>query len=106
MSGLLGRIRPVDAAASVAPTEGLEGITPGGIGERLDVRPGLVSRCFPVVDELVAEAFGQVVGAELDILVPPGQAGSTPSNGSRISSYSRPEKGTAYSAVCGSTPGT
>ncbi|MFB6507899.1 MULTISPECIES: TetR/AcrR family transcriptional regulator [unclassified Streptomyces] len=78
MSGLLGRIRPVDAAASVAPAEGLEGITPRGIGERLGVRPGLVSHCFPVVDELVAEAVGQVVGAELDILVPPGRAGSTP----------------------------
>ncbi|MFG3527176.1 hypothetical protein ACGF8B_10530 [Streptomyces sp. NPDC047917] len=67
----------VDEAASVAPTEGLEGITLRRIGERLGVRPGLVSHCFPVVDELVAEEFGQVVGAELDTLVPPGQTGQT-----------------------------
>ncbi|MEU9464112.1 TetR family transcriptional regulator C-terminal domain-containing protein [Streptomyces sp. NPDC048312] len=68
----------VDAAASVALAEGLEGITLRRIGERLDVRPGLVGHYFPVVDELVAEAFGQVVGAELDTLVPPGRAGGTP----------------------------
>lgn len=68
----------VDAAASVALAEGLEGITLRRIGERLDVRPGLVGHYFPVVDELVAEAFGQVVGAELDTLVPPGRAGDTP----------------------------
>ncbi len=68
----------VDAAASVALAEGLEGITLRRIGERLDVRPGLVGHYFPVVDELVAESFGQVVGAELDTLVPPGRAGDTP----------------------------
>ncbi|WP_443048400.1 TetR/AcrR family transcriptional regulator [Streptomyces sp. NBC_00053] len=68
----------VDAAASVALAEGLEGITLRRIGERLDVRPGLVGHYFPVVDELVAEAFGQAVGAELDTLVPPGRAGDTP----------------------------
>ncbi|MFE2935714.1 TetR/AcrR family transcriptional regulator [Streptomyces sp. NPDC059278] len=68
----------VDAAASVALAEGLEGITLRRIGERLDVRPGLVSHYFPVVDELVAEAFGQIVGAELDTLVPPGRTGDTP----------------------------
>ncbi|MFF2898892.1 TetR/AcrR family transcriptional regulator [Streptomyces sp. NPDC057966] len=68
----------VDAAASVALAEGLEGITLRRIGVRLDVRPGLVSHYFPVVDELVAEAFGQIVGAELDTLVPPGRTGDTP----------------------------
>ncbi|MCX4862586.1 TetR family transcriptional regulator C-terminal domain-containing protein [Streptomyces sp. NBC_00257] len=72
------RAEMVDAAASVALAEGLEGITLRRIGERLDVRPGLVGHYFPVVDELVAEAFGQVVGAELDTLVPPGRAGDTP----------------------------
>lgn len=96
----------VDAAASVALAEGLEGIALRRIGERLDVRPGLVGHYFPVVDELVAEAFGQAVGAELDTLVPPGRAGDTPSNDSRASSPSRPEKVMTHSAACGSTPGT
>ncbi|MEV5200663.1 TetR family transcriptional regulator C-terminal domain-containing protein [Streptomyces sp. NPDC053720] len=67
----------VDAAASVAPAEGPESITLCRIGERLDVRPRLVGRYFPVVDELVAESFGHAVGAEPDTLVPPGRAGDT-----------------------------
>ncbi|MFD0339862.1 TetR/AcrR family transcriptional regulator [Streptomyces sp. NPDC127117] len=68
----------VDTAASVALAEGLEGITLRRIGERLDVRPGLIGHYFPAVDELVAEAFGKVVGAELDTLVPPGRAEVAP----------------------------
>ena len=46
--------------------------------EALDVRPGLISHYFPAVEDLVAEAFGSAVGAELDGLVPEQRPEGTP----------------------------
>ncbi|MDI3423476.1 TetR/AcrR family transcriptional regulator [Streptomyces luteolus] len=64
------RAEIVAAAARVALTEGLECITLRRIAEDLDVRPGLISHYFPSAEELVAEAFGQAAGRELDALLP------------------------------------
>ncbi|MFD7444761.1 TetR/AcrR family transcriptional regulator [Streptomyces sp. NPDC059909] len=64
------RAEIVDAAATVALTEGLESITLRRIGEELDVRPGLISHYFPSAEDLVAEAFGSAASAELDTLLP------------------------------------
>ncbi|MFF9352272.1 hypothetical protein [Streptomyces sp. NPDC014734] len=68
----------VDTAAATALTEGLECVTLCRVGERLDVRPGLISHCFPVVEQLVAEAFGTAAGGELDALLPPDRAERPP----------------------------
>ncbi|MFJ8544097.1 TetR/AcrR family transcriptional regulator [Streptomyces sp. NPDC093586] len=72
------RAEIVAAASGVALTEGLECITLRRIAEELDVRPGLISHYFPAVEELVAEAYGDAVGGELDALLPVGRAGATP----------------------------
>ncbi|MEU3660176.1 TetR family transcriptional regulator C-terminal domain-containing protein [Streptomyces sp. NPDC032940] len=72
------RAEIVAAAADVALTEGLECITLRRIAEELDVRPGLISHYFPAVEELVAEAYGDAVGGELDELLPADREGSTP----------------------------
>ncbi|MET8755727.1 TetR family transcriptional regulator C-terminal domain-containing protein [Streptomyces sp. NPDC004667] len=64
------RAEIVDAAAAVALTEGLECVTLRRIADELVVRPGLISHYFPSVEDLVAEAFGNAVGAELDALLP------------------------------------
>ncbi|MGW0734070.1 TetR/AcrR family transcriptional regulator [Streptomyces sp. NPDC002851] len=72
------RAEIVSAAARVALTEGLECITLRRIADDLDVRPGLISHYFPVVEELVAEAFGSAASGELDTLVPPDRPEGTP----------------------------
>ncbi|MFB7221430.1 TetR/AcrR family transcriptional regulator [Streptomyces sp. NPDC056227] len=72
------RAEIVDAAATVALTEGLECITLRRIGEELDVRPGLISHYFPAVEDLVGEAFGSAASAELDRLVPADRPDGTP----------------------------
>lgn len=72
------RAEIVGAAATLALTEGLECVTLRRIGEELGVRPGLISHYFPAVEDLVAEAFGSAVGAELDGLVPQDRSGGTP----------------------------
>ncbi|MEU2561546.1 TetR family transcriptional regulator C-terminal domain-containing protein [Streptomyces longispororuber] len=72
------RAEIVAAAARVALAEGLECITLRRVAEELDVRPGLISHYFPAVDDLVAEAYGTAVGAELDELLPADRAGATP----------------------------
>ncbi|NBE55668.1 TetR/AcrR family transcriptional regulator, partial [Streptomyces boluensis] len=64
------RAEIVDAAATIALTEGLECITLRRIAEELDVRPGLISHYFPSAEELVAEAFGCAASTELDTLLP------------------------------------
>ncbi|MFD7447785.1 TetR/AcrR family transcriptional regulator [Kitasatospora sp. NPDC059827] len=64
------RAEIVEAAATVALTEGLECITLRRIAEQLDVRPGLISHYFPAVEDLVAEAFGSAATAELESLLP------------------------------------
>ncbi|MEU6105367.1 TetR/AcrR family transcriptional regulator [Streptomyces flaveolus] len=71
------RAEIVAAASEVALTEGLECITLRRIAEELDVRPGLISHYFPAVEELVAEAYGDAVAAELDELLPVDRAGAT-----------------------------
>jgi AcrR family transcriptional regulator len=71
------RAEIVAAAASVALSEGLECITLRRIAEELDVRPGLISHYFPAVEDLVAEAYGDAVSAELDELLPVDRAGAT-----------------------------
>ncbi|MGV9288954.1 TetR/AcrR family transcriptional regulator [Streptomyces sp. NPDC003719] len=71
------RAEIVAAASQVALTEGLECITLRRIAEELDVRPGLISHYFPAVEELVAEAYGDAVAAELDELLPVDRAGVT-----------------------------
>ncbi|MFI7099615.1 TetR/AcrR family transcriptional regulator [Streptomyces sp. NPDC050161] len=72
------RAEIVDAAASVALTEGLECVTLRRIAERLTVRPGLISHYFPAADDLVAEAFGSAASAELDTLLPAERPVGTP----------------------------
>ncbi|MFF3055706.1 TetR/AcrR family transcriptional regulator [Streptomyces sp. NPDC057909] len=72
------RAEIVDAAATIALTEGLECITLRRIGEQLDVRPGLISHYFPSAEDLVAEAFGSAASTELDTLLPAGRADGTP----------------------------
>ncbi|MFF8883836.1 TetR/AcrR family transcriptional regulator [Streptomyces flaveolus] len=71
------RAEIVAAASEVALTEGLECITLRRIAEELDVRAGLISHYFPAVEELVAEAYGDAVAAELDELLPVDRAGAT-----------------------------
>ncbi|MFJ3725875.1 TetR/AcrR family transcriptional regulator [Streptomyces sp. NPDC090045] len=70
------RAEIVDTAAAVALAEGLECLTLRRIADELDVRPGLISHYFPSVEDLVAEAFGTAAGAELEVLLPIGPAGS------------------------------
>ncbi|MFJ8146437.1 TetR/AcrR family transcriptional regulator [Streptomyces sp. NPDC096048] len=72
------RAEIVAAASGVALTEGLECITLRRIAEELDVRSGLISHYFPAVEDLVAEAYGDAAGAELDALLPADLAGATP----------------------------
>jgi len=64
------RAEIVDAAARVALDEGLECITLRRVGDELGVRPSTIGHYFPVVEELVAEAFGYVAEAELSSLIP------------------------------------
>lgn len=40
--------------------------------------PGLISHYFPAVEDLVAEAYGDAAGAELDELLPADRGGATP----------------------------
>ncbi|GHB45933.1 hypothetical protein GCM10010377_41010 [Streptomyces viridiviolaceus] len=72
------RAEIVAAAAAVALSEGLECITLRRIAEELDVRPGLISHYFPAVEDLVAEAFGEAAGSELDGLLPADRGDATP----------------------------
>lgn len=71
------RAEIVDAATAVALTEGLECVTLRRIADELVVRPGLISHYFPSAEDLVAEAFGSAVGAELDALLPSGPPGAS-----------------------------
>ncbi|MEU4116130.1 TetR family transcriptional regulator C-terminal domain-containing protein [Kitasatospora sp. NPDC028055] len=78
------RAEIVEAAATVALTEGLECITLRRIAEQLDVRPGLISHYFPAVEDLVAEAFGSAATAELESLLP-----ADPPDGSSLNHLAR-----------------
>lgn len=72
------RAEIVDAAATVALTEGLECVTLQRTADELGVRPGLISHYFPSVEDLVAEAFGVAASAELDVLLPTARNDGTP----------------------------
>ncbi|MFD7494847.1 TetR/AcrR family transcriptional regulator [Streptomyces sp. NPDC059832] len=69
----------VTVAAQVGLQEGLECVTRQRIADELGVQPGLIHHYFPVVEELVAEAFTSATTAELDGLLP---TGSVPERGS------------------------
>ncbi|WP_299535865.1 TetR/AcrR family transcriptional regulator [uncultured Streptomyces sp.] len=60
----------VSAATRIALHEGLECVTRQRIADDLQVQPGLIHHYFPVVEELVAEAFAGATLAELDGLLP------------------------------------
>lgn len=60
----------VAAAARIGLQEGLECVTRQRIADVLGVQPGLIHHYFPVVEELVAEAFTSATTAELDGLLP------------------------------------
>ncbi|WP_405776669.1 TetR family transcriptional regulator C-terminal domain-containing protein [Streptomyces sp. NBC_00859] len=72
------RAEIVAAAAAVALAEGLECITLRRIADELEVRPGLISHYFPAVEDLVSEAYGNAVAAELDELLPADRADAGP----------------------------
>ncbi|KUL36480.1 TetR family transcriptional regulator [Streptomyces sp. NRRL F-4489] len=91
------RAEIVEAAATVALTDGLECITLRRIGEDLDVRPGLISHYFPSAEELVAEAFGSAATGELDGLLPPAAPGETPTE--RMARFLARTAGEPYDAI-------
>ncbi|MDT0615897.1 TetR/AcrR family transcriptional regulator [Streptomyces lancefieldiae] len=64
----------VAAAAQVGLEEGLECVTRQRIADGLGVQSGLIHHYFPVIEELVAEAFTSATTAELDGLLPEAEA--------------------------------
>ncbi|MDN3247614.1 DNA-binding transcriptional regulator YbjK [Streptomyces sp. DSM 42143] len=66
----------VAAAAQVGLEEGLECVTRQRIADGLGVQTGLIHHYFPVIEELVAEAFTSATTAELDGLLPEAEADS------------------------------
>jgi AcrR family transcriptional regulator len=56
----------VSAASAIGLAEGLESLTLRRVADALGVFPGLVNHYFPAVDDLVAAAFGEAAGNELD----------------------------------------
>ncbi|MER5914279.1 TetR family transcriptional regulator C-terminal domain-containing protein [Streptomyces sp. NPDC001982] len=91
------RAEIIRAASGVALGEGLESITLRRIAEQLGVRPGLISHYFPSAEELVAEAFGDAAGAELDQLLPADPAEGTPVR--RLARFLAGASGEDYDAV-------
>ncbi|MFD5102365.1 TetR/AcrR family transcriptional regulator [Streptomyces albidochromogenes] len=91
------RAEIVDAAATVALTEGLECVTLRRIAEELDVRPGLISHYFPSAEDLVAEAFGSAADGELDTLLPARRPEGTSSE--HLARFFVRATGEAYDAV-------
>ncbi|MFD7070547.1 TetR/AcrR family transcriptional regulator [Streptomyces sp. NPDC059913] len=71
----------VAAAARVGLEEGLECVTRQRIADGLGVQSGLIHHYFPVVEELVAEAFARATTAELDGLLPEAAAGAEAADG-------------------------
>ncbi|MFF2476792.1 TetR/AcrR family transcriptional regulator [Streptomyces sp. NPDC058066] len=77
----------VAAAAAVGLQEGLECVTRQRIADALGVQPGLIHHYFPVVEELVAEAFTSATMAELDGLLP--EAGTDRDSGCPLRTLQR-----------------
>ncbi|MFE7467116.1 TetR/AcrR family transcriptional regulator [Streptomyces sp. NPDC057499] len=71
----------VAAAARVGLEEGLECVTRQRIADGLGVQSGLIHHYFPVVEELVAEAFARATTAELDGLLPEGEVAAAGADG-------------------------
>jgi AcrR family transcriptional regulator len=90
------RTEIVAAASVVALAEGLERITLRRIADELAVRPGLISHYFPVVEDLVAEAFGSAAGTELEELLP-ADADATPTR--QLAGFLERTAGEAYDDV-------
>ncbi|MFG2617288.1 TetR/AcrR family transcriptional regulator [Streptomyces sp. NPDC048507] len=91
------RAEIVGAAAAVALAEGLECVTLRRIADELAVRPGLISHYFPVVEDLVAEAFGSAAGAELDALLPDPPPPGTATE--HLARFLARTSGTAYDTI-------
>lgn len=91
------RAEIVAASAAVALAEGLECVTLRRIADELAVRPGLISHYFPVTEDLVAEAFGNAAGAELDSLLPPDPDAESPRL--RLARFFARTSGEAYDAM-------
>jgi AcrR family transcriptional regulator len=91
------RAEIVATAATVALTEGLECVTLRRIAEELGVRPGLISHYFPAVEDLVAEAYGDAAGSELDTLLPANRAGASPTH--HLARFFARAAGAAYDDV-------
>ncbi|MFF0834706.1 MULTISPECIES: TetR/AcrR family transcriptional regulator [unclassified Streptomyces] len=77
----------VAAAAQVGLEEGLECVTRQRIADGLGVQSGLIHHYFPVVEELVAEAFTSATTAELEGLLP--EAAAEPEGGGPLSALRR-----------------
>jgi AcrR family transcriptional regulator len=60
------RAEIVAAAGEIALTDGLDCLTVRRIADALGVVPGLVSHYFTAIDDLVAEAFGEVMAHDRD----------------------------------------
>ncbi|MFF3174595.1 TetR/AcrR family transcriptional regulator [Streptomyces sp. NPDC057900] len=78
----------VAAAARVGLEDGLECVTRQRIADGLGVQSGLIHHYFPVVEELVAEAFTSATTAELDGLLPEAAA-AEPGSGGPLSTFQR-----------------
>ncbi|MFJ4914593.1 TetR/AcrR family transcriptional regulator [Streptomyces sp. NPDC088726] len=78
----------VAAAARVGLEDGLECVTRQRIADGLGVQSGLIHHYFPVVEELVAEAFTSATTAELDGLLPEAAAAEA-SNGGPLGTLQR-----------------
>ncbi|MFI9629398.1 TetR/AcrR family transcriptional regulator [Streptomyces sp. NPDC052042] len=77
----------VATAARVGLEEGLECVTRQRIADGLGVQSGLIHHYFPVVEELVAEAFARATTAELDGLLP--EAAAEPEGGGPLGALQR-----------------
>ncbi|MFZ3573886.1 TetR/AcrR family transcriptional regulator [Streptomyces sp. BH097] len=64
----------VAEAARIGLEEGLECVTRQRIADGLGVQSGLIHHYFPVIEELVAEAFTSATTGELDGLLPEADA--------------------------------
>lgn len=62
------RAEIVEGAIALADELGLDRLTGRDIAERVGVAPGLVHHYFPHLDDLIAEAFRQVVTTDIDQL--------------------------------------